>query len=128
MAVAGTQRATSWELRDRRLDLSLPHCAGIVNVTEDSFFSGARSGTPQRAIEDGVGLVSDGFEMLDVGAVAARAGDPVDAGDEIARLIPAVEGLTARTEVPLSADTFSPQVARAAVAAGAEAVNDIGGG
>ena len=59
-----------WKLSDRRLDLDGPLGVGIVNVTEDSMFEGARSGRPERAIEDGVALAKAGFEMLDVGAVA----------------------------------------------------------
>ncbi len=116
-----------WRLADRTLDLAQPLAAGIVNVTVDSMFEGARSGTPERAIEDGRELVEAGFEMLDVGAVAAKAGPPVEAGDEAAALVPAIEGL-AGAGVPLSADTFSVEVAKAALAAGAVVVNDISGG
>jgi dihydropteroate synthase len=116
------------QLRDRTLDLTAPVGAGIVNVTDDSMFEGSRSGTPDRALEDGLRLVEEGFEMLDVGAVAARSGPPVPAEQEAARLIPAIEGLAARTDVPISADTFSPEVARRALDAGAVAINDIGGG
>jgi dihydropteroate synthase len=71
-----------WQLMDRTLDLGTPVGVGIVNVTEDSMFEGARSGTPKRAIEDGAGLAEAGFEMLDVGAVAARSGPPVPAREE----------------------------------------------
>jgi dihydropteroate synthase len=120
--------ATSWRLLDRDLDLSEPRAAGIVNVTEDSFFSGARSGTPDRAIQDGLELVDMGFDLLDVGAVAARSGPPVSAEVEAERLVPAVEALARRAGVPVSADTFSPELAVAAAAVGAAAVNDIGGG
>lgn len=120
--------ATTWKLTDRTLDLASPIGAGIVNVTDDSMFEGARSGTPDRAVDDGVRLAEAGFEMLDVGAVAARSGPPVPAEEEAARLVPAVEGLAERTELPLSADTFSPEVARHALQAGAVAVNDIAGG
>ena len=91
-------------------------------------FEGARSGTPERAIEDGVRLAQAGFEMLDVGAVAARSGPPVPAEEEAAKLVPAIRGLAARTDVPISADTFSPEVARGALDAGAVAINDIAGG
>jgi dihydropteroate synthase len=105
-----------------------PRAAGIVNVTDDSFFSGARSGTPEGAVADGLALVEAGFDLLDVGAVAARSGPPVPAADEAARLVPAVERLAADSGVPVIADTFSPDVARAALAAGAVAVNDIAGG
>ena len=116
-----------WRLADRTLELDRPLAAGIVNVTTDSMFEGARSGTPEQAIEDGRGLVAAGFEMLDVGAVAARSGPPVAAEDEAAALVPAIEGM-AGLGAPVAADTFSAEVARRALAAGAVAVNDISGG
>jgi dihydropteroate synthase len=116
-----------WRLADRTLDLARPLAAGIVNVTADSMFEGARSGTPERAVEDGRALAGAGFEMLDVGAVAAKAGPPVDPEVEAAALVPAIEGL-AGAGVPVSADTFSVAVARRALDAGAVAVNDISGG
>jgi dihydropteroate synthase len=125
----------AWRLADRTLDLAQPIGAGIVNVTVDSMFEGARSGTPDQAVADGLALAEAGFEMLDVGAVAAKAGPPVAAEDEAAALIPAVEGLAAQApvsktgdSVPISADTFSIEVARGALAAGASIVNDISGG
>jgi dihydropteroate synthase len=115
-----------WRLADRTLDLVQPLAAGIVNVTVDSMFEGARSGTPEQAAADGRALIEAGFDMLDVGAVAAKSGPPVTAEDEAAALVPAIEGLT--TAAPISADTFSAEVARRALAAGAVAVNDISGG
>ena len=117
-----------WRLTDRTLDLQRPIGAGIVNVTEDSMFDGARSGTPRQAIADGLELADAGFEMLDVGAVAARSGPPVPAEEEAERLVPAIEGLVERTELPISADTFSAEVARGALDAGSVAINDIAGG
>jgi dihydropteroate synthase len=119
--------AQHWKLSDRLLDLSRPIAAGIVNVTADSMFEGARSGTPEQAVADGSALVEAGFDMLDVGAVAARSGPPVDPEEEAAALVPAIAGLAA-AGVPISADTFSVAVARRALEAGAEAVNDISGG
>lgn len=116
-----------WRLADRTLDLAQPLAAGIVNVTDDSMFEGARSGTAAQAIEDGRALVEAGFGMLDVGAVAARSGPPVPAEQEVAALIPAIEGLSGEG-VPVSADSFSVEVARRALTAGAVAVNDISGG
>jgi dihydropteroate synthase len=116
-----------WQLADRSLDLTQPLAAGIVNVTTDSMFEGSRSGTPERAIADGGALAEAGFGMLDVGAVAAKAGPPVPAEVEAAVLVPAIEGL-AETGLPVAADTFSAEVARRALAAGAGAVNDISGG
>ena len=137
-----------WRLGDLSLDLARPAAAGIVNVTVDSMFEGARSGTPERAIADGTGLVEAGFDMLDVGAVAARSGPPVGVEDECAALVPAVAGMAALqvgmddgdggevdgdeaaagAAVPISADTFQVEVARRALDAGACCVNDISGG
>lgn len=117
----------SWRLADRSLDLAQPLAAGIVNVTADSMFEGARSGTPEQAIADGIALAEAGFDMLDVGAVAAKAGPPVPVEVEAAALVPAIEGLVA-TGVPVAADTFSVEVARRALDAGAVAINDISGG
>ncbi len=120
---------TVWRLSDG-LELSFPpsRAAGVVNVTADSFYSGARSVTPEQAVEDGLRLVEAGFDLLDVGAVAARSGPPVDADAEIASLTPAIAGLVERARVPVMADTFQPAVARAALDAGATAINDISGG
>jgi len=137
----------AWRLADRTLDLARPIGAGIVNVTVDSMFEGARSGTPEQAVADGLALAEAGFGMLDLGAVAAKAGPPVPPEDEAAALVPAVEGLVAKLPrrfqtfgssgnansgndrpPPVSADTFSVEVARRALAAGAEVVNDISGG
>jgi dihydropteroate synthase len=115
-----------WRLADLTLDLARPVGAGIVNVTVDSMFEGARSGTPEQAIADGIGLVEAGFDMLDVGAVAARSGPPVGVEDECAALVPAIEGMAGR--VPISADTFQVETARRALEAGAVCVNDISGG
>ncbi len=119
---------TAWRLADRTLALHEPIGAGIVNVTVDSMYEGSRSGTAEQAVADGGRLVELGFEMIDVGAVAARSGPPVEAADEIERLIPAVAGLATATDAPISADTFEPAVALAAAAAGAAVINDIGGG
>jgi dihydropteroate synthase len=137
---------SSWRIAGGDLELSRPIGAGIVNVTVDSMFEGARSGTPERAVADGLALAEAGFEMIDLGAVAAKAGPPVPPEDEAAALVPAVEGLAAELRrfqtfpssrgekggndclPPVSADTFSPEVARRALAAGAEVVNDISGG
>jgi dihydropteroate synthase len=117
-----------WHLRDRTLHFPPPLAAGIVNVTEDSFYEGARSVTPERAVEDGLRLVDAGFDLLDLGAVPARRGPAVAPPDEAARLVPAVEGLASRAGVPVLADTFSAEVARRALAAGAVGINDISGG
>jgi len=117
-----------WQLRDEVLGFPRPLGVGIVNVTDDSFFEGARSGTPHAAIRDGLRMTRAGFDMLDVGAVAAGPGPPVPVDEEIARLIPAIEGILAARRLTLMADTFVPEVARRAIVAGAGAINDTGGG
>jgi dihydropteroate synthase len=136
---------SSWRVAGGEIDLTRPIAAGIVNVTVNSMFEGARSGTPEQAVRDGRALAEAGFEMLDLGAVAAKSGPPVPPEDEAAALVPAVEGLvmqsrgSVRTDVvqkepqdglgvPVSADTFSVEVARRALDAGAVVVNDISGG
>jgi dihydropteroate synthase len=116
-----------WRLRGSEIELPPARAAGIVNVTDDSFYAGARSGTPERAVADGLALAEAGFELLDVGAVAARSGPPVPPAEEAARLVPAVERLAAEAGVPVIVDTFSAEVARAGLEAGAAAVNDISG-
>ncbi len=118
----------TWRLANRRLELPPPLAAGIVNVTSDSFFAGARSETPERALADGLELVEAGFDLLDVGALAARSGPPVPVDEEGSRLVPAVERLAAESGVPVLADTFSAEVAARALDAGAAGINDIGGG
>ena len=117
-----------WRLNGMTLEFPPARAAAIVNVTSDSFFSGARSHTPDRAVADGLRLVEAGFDLLDVGAVAARSGPPVAAEAEVALVVPTIEGLAERSGVPVLADTFSPQVARHALDAGAAGINDIGGG
>jgi dihydropteroate synthase len=117
----------SWRVSDQTLARTEPLAVGIVNVTSDSMFEGARSETPVQAVEDGRRLVEQGFDMLDVGAVAARSGPQIPVEREAAALVPAIEGL-AGGGVPISADTFVPEVGRRALDAGAVAINDIGGG
>ena len=119
---------TRWRLVDRLLEFPPPLAVGIVNVTADSFFEGARTETPERAVIDGLALAEAGFDLLDVGAVTARSGAAVSADEEAARLVPAVEELARRAGVPVTADTFQPEVASLALDAGAAAVNDISGG
>jgi dihydropteroate synthase len=124
---AASAPARRWRLSGRVLAFGRPLCVGVVNVTDDSFFEGARSGTPERAIEDGLALVAAGFDLLDLGSVPARSGSPVPAEQEAGKLVPAISGLIERCPVPLTADTFSCEVARRALDAGAAAINDISG-
>lgn len=108
------------------LALDRPRIMGIVNVTPDSFSDGGWHATAAAAIAHGVRLVDEGAEILDVGAESTRPGsDAVAVEEELARLLPVIEGLRARTAVPISVDTRKAEVMRRAAAAGAAILNDV---
>ncbi len=110
----------------RVLRLDRARVMGIVNVTPDSFSDGGAHDTTAAAVAHGLKLVEEGADLLDVGGESTRPGaTPVSVEDELARVIPVIEQLAARTTVPISVDTFKPEVMRAAVAAGAGMINDI---
>ncbi|MEI7622373.1 MAG: dihydropteroate synthase [Actinomycetes bacterium] len=103
---------------------SIPLVMGIVNVTPDSFSDGGLYIDPSAAIAHGLTLIDEGASVLDIGGESTRPGSsPVDRDTELARVIPVLEGLAGRCR--LSIDTRSPEVARAAVAAGATLINDV---
>jgi dihydropteroate synthase len=98
---------------------------GIVNVTPDSFSDGGRFLAPEGAIEQGLRLVEEGADILDIGGESTRPGaQPVSEQEELARVLPVIEGLT-NAGIALSIDTHKPGVMRVAIAAGADMVNDI---
>ena len=115
--------------RARQFEWTFPRSAlvmGIVNVTPDSFYDGGRFLAPAAAVAHGLALVAEGAEILDIGGDSSRPGAvPAAAAEELARVLPVIAGLAARTRVPLSNDTTKPAVARAALAAGACLVNDV---
>ncbi len=99
---------------------------GILNVTPDSFSDGGRFLDTAAAIEHGERLAGEGADLLVIGGESTRPGAvPVPEGEELRRVLPVIEGLSARVTVPLSIDTLKPAVARAAVAAGAAVINDV---
>ena len=103
-----------------------PRVMGIVNLTPDSFSDGGRHLAFDAALAEARRLIADGAEILDLGAESTRPGaEPVAAEVEIARLVPLIEALAAETGAPVSVDTMKPEVARAAVAAGATLWNDV---
>jgi dihydropteroate synthase len=120
-------RATRWRLRTRLLELAArPLLMGIVNVTPDSFSDGGRFFDPQAAIAQGLQLAADGADILDVGGESTRPySDVIDADEELRRVGPVVAALAAQTKVPISIDTSKAAVAREAIAAGAEIINDV---
>jgi dihydropteroate synthase len=99
---------------------------GIVNVTPDSFSDGGRFFDPAAAVEHGLRLAAEGADLLDVGGESTRPGAaPVDTDEELRRIMPVVASLCEQTTVPVSIDTCKVAVAREALAAGAEAINDV---
>ena len=105
-----------------------PWIMGVVNVTPDSFSDGGRYLASAAAIEHGLQLVADGADLVDVGGEATNPrAEPIGAAEELERVLPVVEGLTAKGVV-VSIDTTKAEVARAALAAGATIVNDVSGG
>jgi dihydropteroate synthase len=118
-----------WSLRQRELSLG-ERCLvmGIVNVTPDSFSDGGRHADAAAAVSHGLTLVREGADILDVGGESTRPGaTDVDGAEELRRVIPVIERLSAETDVPISIDTRKAIVAERALAAGARIVNDVSG-
>jgi dihydropteroate synthase len=129
LSIRYPDRATQWQLRTRALALPRrPLLMGIINVTPDSFSDGGRFFDSQRAIDHALKLIEDGADLLDIGGESTRPyATPVDADEELRRVLPVIEGICRQTKIPVSIDTSKPQVAAAAIAAGAEIINDISG-
>ena len=110
----------------RTLKLDRTRVMGIVNVTPDSFSDGGTHDTAATAIAQGLKLVEEGADVLDIGGESTRPGaDEVSIDEELRRVIPVIEALAAQVNVPISIDTSKPEVMRAAVAAGAGMINDV---
>jgi dihydropteroate synthase len=116
---------SQWQLRTRELDLSGGVIMGVINVTPDSFSDGGVHLEKPAAIAAGREMAEQGADIVDVGGESTRPGaGPVSAAEELDRVIPVVEALVAGG-VLVSVDTSKPMVARAALEAGAEIVNDV---
>lgn len=101
---------------------------GILNVTPDSFSDGGKWVDKQAAIDQALQMEADGADILDIGAESTRPySDPVTAEEEIRRVIPVIEALRESLHIPISIDTMKATVAREAIAAGAEIINDVSG-
>jgi dihydropteroate synthase len=99
---------------------------GILNVTPDSFSDGGAYLDARKAIAQGLQLAAQGAAILDVGAESSRPGaEPVSPSEQIKRVVPVIEALTPQVNVPISIDTYDPEVAHAALQAGASMINDI---
>jgi len=122
-------RATSWQLRTKRLDFAHgPLLMGIVNVTPDSFSDGGDFFDAELAIEHGLRLASEGASILDVGGESTRPySAPVEKDEELRRVIPVIASLVRQTDIPISIDTSKASVARAAIDVGTEILNAVTG-
>lgn len=124
-----------WDLGRRVLrrthgerDEQLPWVMGILNVTPDSFSDGGKHASTDAAVAAGLAMVDDGAAIIDVGGESTRPySQSVSLQEELDRVLPVIERLVARVPVPISIDTNKAAVAQAAVAAGAEIINDISG-
>lgn len=104
-----------------------PLVMGVINVTPDSFASGALL-SPEQAVDIALEMQAHGADLLDLGGESTRPGSrPVTVDEERARVIPAITAVVKRVRIPVSVDTYKAVVAREALAAGAEIVNDISG-
>jgi len=136
-----TRMICPWRLRTRALELGRrTQVMGVVNVTPDSFSDGGAFFAPNAAVAHALKLLDEGADLLDLGAESTRPGSraggaigsetapAVSADEEQARLLPVLEGiLKARAEAIVSVDTYKAATARAALAAGAEIINDVSG-
>ena len=108
------------------LSLDRPRLMGIVNVTPDSFSDGGAFSSAQAAVDHALQLEAEGADILDIGGESTRPGaHPVSIKEEVARVIPVIEGLAGKTKALISIDTRKAEVMRRALAAGAHIINDV---
>jgi dihydropteroate synthase len=116
-----------WQTSRFEIDFTQPKIMGIVNLTPDSFSDGGKLGDVKAAMQHAEQLLNDGAHILDLGAESSRPGaPPVSLEDEMARLLPVLHEAV-KLNVPISVDTYKPQVMQAALDAGADIINDIWG-
>lgn len=117
----------NWKCRDRIIKLGdRTLVMGILNVTPDSFSDGGVFIDTDAAIEHALEMVRQGADIIDIGGESTRPGaEPVPASEEIKRTVPVVEGIRAQSDVPISIDTMKAEVAAAAIAVGADIINDV---
>ena len=121
--------ASTWQLPSRELSFGkAPLLMGIVNVTPDSFSDGGKFSSADAACRHARQLVADGADIIDIGGESTRPyADIVESDEEIKRVVPVIEQLAGDIDVPISIDTTKTAVAKAALSAGAEIINDVSG-
>ncbi len=110
------------------LNFPQPAVMGILNVTPDSFSDGGRFVNPELAIEQALRMAEEGAAIIDIGGESTRPGaKAVSVEQELQRVVPVIEVLKSKTDLPVSIDTSKPEVMEAAVSAGADMINDVNG-
>ena len=119
-----------WKIGDRIVDLSARGMImGVINVTPDSFSDGGEFFEVERAVARGIEIAAEGADMIDVGGESTRPGaEPLPAREELKRVIPVIEKLRGKIDIPISIDTSKAEVAAAALDAGATIINDVTAG
>ena len=117
-----------WQTSRRKLSLDRPIVMGILNVTPDSFSDGGRFDSVEAALHRSEKLIAEGVDIIDIGGESTRPGSQrVSVENEIARVVPFIQAIAGRFGTPISIDTSKSEVAKAAIEAGAEIINDISG-
>ena len=102
---------------------------GVLNVTPDSFSDGGKFFGTEAAVERGLQIAAEGADIIDIGGESTRPGaEPISEKEELKRVIPVIEKLRAKIDIPISIDTSKSAVARAALDAGAAMINDVTAG
>jgi dihydropteroate synthase len=117
---------TQWQCGSRVLDVAAPLVMGVLNITPDSFSDGGRFTKPGSALQHARRLIAEGAAIIDIGGESTRPGAaPAALAEELERVVPVVEAVRRESAVFISVDTSKPEVMRAAVAAGADIINDV---
>lgn len=117
-----------FKIGTKEFDKNKTYIMGILNVTPDSFSDGGRFVTMDKVLERAEEMVQEGTAIIDVGGESTRPGyTMISEDEEISRVVPAIEAIQARFDIPISIDTYKSRVAEAAICAGADMVNDIWG-
>jgi dihydropteroate synthase len=118
----------NWQTSRRKIPLDRPLVMGILNTTPDSFSDGGQFNSVDAALQRAEQMIAEGADIIDVGGESSRPGSTlVQASEEIERVLPVIEAITARFDIAISVDTTKVEVAGPSVDAGAEIVNDISG-
>ncbi len=117
---------TGWQCGGRVLDLASPVVMGVLNVTPDSFSDGGRFTDAKSALQQARRMLAEGAAIIDIGGESTRPGaNPAGVAEELARVVPVIEAVRKESDAFISVDTSKPEVMQAAVAAGADIINDV---